>query len=300
MKLRFLFLLGLLSTMPTLAQADEPIFSGPQIGEPLPALKLQGVFDEEGGKEIEPTKQAGDSPQLIVFFHQRTRPAFGLTNTLMSYAATRKTDGLHSSVAFLSPDATATKQWLNQVRKHFATGPTYGIASGGLEGPGSYGLNRNVTLTVLIAKEGKVTANFAIVQPNLPVDGQKIVTAISKTLGDEKSPLIADIIAKARPAMARTDAKRPAANQEAMQKMRPLLAPVINKNATPAQVDAAAAKVDEAIAKDATLAKELGRIANTIVNAGKVKNYGTPRAQEKIKAWAKKHAAMNEPRKLEE
>lgn len=216
---------------------------------------------------------------------------------MMSYAATRKPDGLHASVIFLSADATATKQWLNQVRKHFAKGPNYGIASGGLEGPGSYGLNRNVTLTVLVAKEGKVKANFAIVQPNLPVDGKNIAVAISKALGDEKPPAIDDIIDAARPMMARTGSRPPVANREAMQKMRPLLAPVINKNATREQVDAAATKVDEAVLKDASLAKELGRIANTIVNSGKLKNYGTPHAQEKIKTWAEEHSVRKETRK---
>jgi len=42
-----------------------------------------------------------------------------------------------------------------------------GISPDGEEGPGSYGLNRKMTLTILVANKGKVTANFALVQRTL-------------------------------------------------------------------------------------------------------------------------------------
>ena len=36
---------------------------------------------------------------------------------------------------------------------------------------------------------------------------------------------------------------------------------------------------------------EVGRIANTIINAGKLKDYGTERAQEYLQKWAKEYGA---------
>ena len=45
-----------------------------------------------------------------------------------------------------------------------------GISPDGREGAGSYGLNRNVAQTVLIAKDGKVLHNFAFTQPMLYTD----------------------------------------------------------------------------------------------------------------------------------
>ena len=56
------------------------------------------------------------------------------------------------------------------------------IAPGGAEGPGNYGLNRNVTLTILAANEGKVTANFAIVQPN-ETNAPRVLAAVAKLVG---------------------------------------------------------------------------------------------------------------------
>ncbi|QDU92577.1 hypothetical protein [Lignipirellula cremea] len=274
------------------ARADEPVFSGPQPEEKLPPLKLQGVLGEEAGKQIDPLALAGDKSLLLIFFHQRTRPAFGLTNVLMKYAQSRRQDGLFAAVGFLGEDPAATEKWLQTVQRHLVPQATYAIAPGGVEGPGAFGLNRNVTLTVLLAKDGVTTASFALVQPSLPVDGQAILDAIAANLGDVRPAKIADISPQ-QPA-ARNGA-RPAARAEDRPGMSPdllrsLLQPVIDKNATPAQVDAAAAKVEAAIAENPALGREIHRIATTIVNAGKLANYGTPHAQAKIKAWAEQQA----------
>jgi hypothetical protein len=43
------------------------------------------------------------------------------------------------------------------------------------------------------------------------------------------------------------------------------------------------------VGDDAARKKELGRITKTIVDGGKLANYGTPAAQEYIKAWAEKY-----------
>jgi hypothetical protein len=68
--------------------------------------------------------------------------------------------------------------------------------------------------------------------------------------------------------------------------LRPLLAPVIRRNASPEDVDRAAQAVEERAAQDAAVRREVGRIANTIISAGKLKDYGTPKAQEYLTKWA--------------
>ena len=45
--------------------------------------------------------------------------------------------------------------------------------------PGAYGLNRNVAVTVLVATDRVVSANFALVQPSLEVDAPKIFKSIA-------------------------------------------------------------------------------------------------------------------------
>jgi len=267
--------------------ADNPVFSGPQAGEKLPPFKAQGVFGDQAGKEVDLIGQADGKPLLLVFVHRRTRPAFGLTNTVMKYAATQKEKGLTSGVIFLTADPTETGQWMNRVKQHFPDGVTHAISTDGVDGPGAYGLNRNVTLTVLVGNEGKVTANFALVQPSLPTDGPKILKAIVDATGGGEVPSIADL------AGPRYRGQREGGREEMRREQRndpelgPLLRAVINKQASAEEV-AEAAKVVEAYVKENDTARsQLGRIANTVVNSGRLTNYGTEAAQEQLKQWAK-------------
>ncbi len=156
-----------------------------------------------------------------------------------------------------------------------------GISPDGREGPGSYGLNRNVTLTILVAKDNKVSANFALVQPSLQVDMPKVLESVVKVAGG-KLPKIAEL--EGMPAMARGEAK-PSGNEPP--NLRPLIAPLIKLGATDQAVDQAAAAIEKQAAEDPATRKEVARIANTIINAGKLENYGTPHAQQYLQKWAK-------------
>jgi len=51
-----------------------------------------------------------------------------------------------------------------------------------------------VTVTVLVAKDDKVTANFALVQPSVAVDAPKIIEAIVAAVGGK--PLTAEELQK--------------------------------------------------------------------------------------------------------
>ena len=56
--------------------------------------------------------------------------------------------------------------------------------------PGAYGLNRNVTLTILVGKDNRVTANFALVQPSLQADVPKVLGEVVKLIGGKVPPSI--------------------------------------------------------------------------------------------------------------
>jgi hypothetical protein len=172
-------------------QSKEDVFSGPQPGEVLVPFKVTGIYEPHAGKELDPVKLADGKPSLLIFFHERTRPAFGLMNAVNRYAATRSKDGLQSTVVFLNDDASMIASWAKQMRKNLPKDVTYTVSKEGVEGPGAYGLNRNVSLTVLIGNDNKVTANFALVQPSIPTDGQKILQAIVAVMGGGDVPDIA-------------------------------------------------------------------------------------------------------------
>lgn len=264
----------------------ERVYSGPQVGEDLTPFMVRGVFDADAGKEIDFITEADGKPIVLVFVHDVNRPAIALTRTLTSYTAGRAADGLTTGIVWLDADATEAENALKRMRHALAAEARVGISPDGVEGPGSYGLNRNVTLTVLVGKAGKVTANFAIVQPSLQADLPRILDEVVRVAGGT-APRIEELVGER--AM-----KRDAGSFDSDQ-LRELLRPVIQLAATEEEVDRAAEAVEKFAAENESARREVGRIANTIIDAGKLSNYGTPRAQHYLTKWADEYGPSKAP-----
>lgn len=260
-----------------LQAADEPLFSGPQVGEKLTPFKVLGVYDPQAGKEVDFVAAADGKPLLLIFVHDLTRPSASLTRALCAYMQPRAAEGLHCGVVWLTADRSQTEQYLRRAQRSLNLVSSVGISLDGLEGPGAYGLNRKVGLTILVAKDNQVSANFALVQPAL-TDGPKILAEVAKITG-AKAPTLEEF-----EKLAGGRAAAPA------DQLREQLRPVIKLDATDEEVQRAANAVDKIVAEDKALQRELGQIAQRIVQSGNLKNYGTPAAQEHIKRWAEKYS----------
>jgi hypothetical protein len=185
------------------SQEAGPEFSGPQVGEKLAPFTVKGILGDEAGKDLDLIKSADGKPVCLIFVHEVTRPSVGLARAIGLFAASKKSDGLKSGVVFLSADATETENWMKRASGALPRGLPVGISPDGQEGPGAYGLNRKVQMTILVGKENAVTANFALVQPSLQADGPKIAQAIVDVLGGGKGPTAEELqklIGPTRPA----------------------------------------------------------------------------------------------------
>lgn len=265
----------LLLAVAGLAPAQDPVFSGPQVGEKLPPFKVKGVLDPDAGKDLDFVATAKGKPVVLVFVHQLDRPTMAMTRTLTAYTKTRAKDGLTTGVVWLSDDATEAENTIKRTKQALTEGVPIGVSGDGKEGPGAYGLNRKVALTILVGNKDKVTANFALVQPSLQADLPKILDAVVKEVGGT-APKLEDIPGAVPK---NTDQQDP--------NLRGLIAPVINKDATPEAVEKAAKALEEYLAKNPGTKPQVGAIANRIIGAGKLEDYGTPKAQEYLKKWAK-------------
>lgn len=285
--MRFIWMLPLLLFVASTAAATEPVFSGPQVDEPLVSFEARFVFGEDAGRNIDVLESIKDSPTLLVFVHQVTRPSIALTRLVMNYAATKEKDGLHSRLVFLSDDPTETEAWFRRARQALPKGVSPMISIDGMEGPGAYGLNRKMTLTVLVADEGKVIANFPLVQPSVQADATKVGQAIEKALGRDLIPTLSAMGFQERSMPTR----RPTQSPEQDGIYRNMISPVIQKTASPDQVAAAATEVEQFAAKNAWFKQRVHKAANLIVDGGKLSNYGTAPAQEYLKKWAREFAS---------
>ncbi|HEY2413430.1 MAG TPA: hypothetical protein VGI40_14355 [Pirellulaceae bacterium] len=167
-------------TAPLAAPAAE--VSGPQVGDPLPNFTIRGVLDDEAGKTMDLVKDAAGRPLVLFFVHERTRQSIALARQVLGDAANRKSNGLEAGLVFLTADVAATEGWMKTATLALPRGVPIGISPDGPSGPPAYNLNPKVIATVIIAKNNRVVANFALTEPSLTDDAPLINSAISKAL----------------------------------------------------------------------------------------------------------------------
>ena len=157
------------------------ILSGPQPGEKLTPFKVLEVINSEQVKEVEVVKPGDKGTTLICFMHKLTEPAIGLMMHVEYWAA--KQTGVRGHYVMLTGDrAKSETQARGWARRPFFTKSPLSISLDGPEGPGEYGLNRNATMTVLLAKDNKVIKSFAFEDPS-GRDSEPVLAALGKTLG---------------------------------------------------------------------------------------------------------------------
>ena len=165
----------------THAQESDRVFSGPQVAEKLPALKVRLAYGKEADQTVDLIERAAGKPTLLVIVNGSNRPAARLTRVLMSFAEMHQKT-LFSGVVYLADDPTAAMQQLKRAVSWWKVGAPVGVSIDGVEGPGSYGLNRDVNLTILVCDKGRVTNNFALVQPS-ETDAARILKEVVSLVG---------------------------------------------------------------------------------------------------------------------
>ena len=269
------------------APAPPPaVYSGPQAGEVLPPFSMKLGFGERVGSEYDLLAKAGDNPLVVVFVHKRSSPAFGLANAIMKYCKQEGGKNLTFGICFLTADPTETQNWLGNIKNYFPPGTPIGFSPEGIEGPGAYGLNRNVELTVLVANEKKVTANFALVQPGAHVDGPKILAAIADAIGSEETPDINEYLPTNQAAQDAPIAIDPGL----MAQIRKLNA----RDATPESIDESILEIEKIIQDRKAIQRQLGSILARWSRNKRIDAIGNEEQQKKLKQWARQFAPRME------
>lgn len=152
----------------------ETVFSGPQPGEKVLAFKAASLAGENKGKEIDPVTAGGNNPQILFFQDESgvaVRGLFGVVNAIGKIDQKTEKD-LHVACIFLSDDPHSITSRFEQVfpRLREQGIDVIAVSKDGRDGPGTYGLNRTVSQTIILARDGKVTRNFVFRQGMLYAD----------------------------------------------------------------------------------------------------------------------------------
>lgn len=259
-----------------MAQADDKVFSGPQPGEKITPFKVLGHAGVNAGKEVQLLGDSKGEPTLLIFVHELTRPGFQLMRPLDLYGSKLVKNGFRTHFIWLTADRTKTEELLTRAKQALSLKSPMSISLDGLEGPGSYGLNRKMTFTILVAKENKVVANFAIVQPN-ETDAPKILEAMAKLVG-QKAPTLEALRAELGTGPKTDVAAKPANNPELQQLMRRM----IQKTNEEDTVREIAREMVKWAGEDAKKKTELKAYCKKIAELG----YGTEAAKKALKRLA--------------
>ena len=254
---------------------QELVFSGPQPGEKTTPFKVIELRGPKAGQEWDVIAESQGAPTALVFVHGVERSMVPLLTAIDQYGAEKK-ETLKTVLVFLSGDRVTSEKHLPLVGQSLRLQSPMTLSLDGAEGPGNYGLNRHCLLTVVVAKENKVTANFALVQPGI-ADAPKVIDALAKVCGDTNAPTAETLLARRkalygdagrsnsmREEAKKTRAERPGSAEKAEipgsaptdAKLLSLLRSFIQKTNDDATVDRVAGEVQDYVKGNTDLTKQ--------------------------------------------
>lgn len=167
--------------------------SGPQVDDKLPDFKAHAVLGPDAGMDIKLHEKTRGGPTLLIFMHAAsaengiTRRGFQFLKPVDQYAAGQ--DKLTTQIVWVTGNREKTEGFLKRAENSPGLASPVSIClEGGKDGPATYGLNDKVQITVLVAKDNKVLANFALTDPN-GTDAASVMSAVAKLLGKDPPKL---------------------------------------------------------------------------------------------------------------
>ena len=247
-------------------RAADAVFSGPQPGEKTSGFKVARIDGVATPTERDPIAENHGKPIALVFIHAIERSLVPLLRVVDEYGAQRK-EHLRTEVIFLSGDRIEAENRIKAVKNSLRLKSNVGLSLDGVEGPGNYGLNKNCMMTIVVAKDNRVTGNFALVQPGI-ADGPKVLEALARVSGDTNTPTVEALLPKnngegmRRQAPARAEARPPGGKDPFPgavppdEKLQGLLRRFIRPTNDDATVDRVLEEVKAHIKDDAGLRKQ--------------------------------------------
>jgi hypothetical protein len=140
-----------------------PVYSGPQPGEQLRGFSVIPPTESSVDDPFDPVALGLGKPHILIFIDdsdigEGIHPYARAVEAIGKHSRT----GLAASVVILARERGYAKyEDYEPSRKYLNSVYRIGYAPEGRDGPGAYGLNRNLPMTILIADaEGKVLYNF--------------------------------------------------------------------------------------------------------------------------------------------
>ena len=212
---------------------EKPIYSGPQPGEKVPSLAAINLRGKDAGQEFDPVGLARDKLHLMFFVKKaRTFGRFlGQLRKQVEAIEENSKQPWAMSVIVCTDDVNEAEKSFTVLDQRYPKNLVVGLSKDGSAGPPAYGLDKNLTATVIVAKDGKVACNLPYVgdafytQPHIlgaiaktmEVDHDTLRAYIGRTPGDAATE------ANLRGMQSGNDGSRPAPKRGFRKRLAPLV-----------------------------------------------------------------------------
>ncbi len=159
--------LCLLSLVWSCSAAFADVTSGPEVGKAVEGFPVEAVVGESAGQTVDPVAARGTKTTVyaLVSSDKWSRPCARFL---------KKLDGEIGSVTdakvvavWLTADVRAAKDYLPKAQQSLSfTKTDLTVFPGDAAGPGTWGVNTDADVTVVVVKDGKATATFGFVSVN--------------------------------------------------------------------------------------------------------------------------------------
>ena len=160
----------------------DPVYSGPQPGEQLRGFPVTPPTRTGRDEDFDPVALAAGKPHFLMFVDD-----MDLGEDISAWAKVREIHqnsrtGLAATAVILGHEPP-TGSFFNLLKRMFQIG----YAPEGRDGPGAYGLDRNIRMTILIADaKGKVLYNFPYREAPVDFPDPAVMGALAEVVGEDR------------------------------------------------------------------------------------------------------------------
>lgn len=158
------------------AMAD--VTSGPPVGQAVEGFSVEAVTGASSGQKVDVVAARGTKPTVYAFVpsDKWSRPCARFLKKLD--AEVGSLPDVQVVAVWLTPDVNVSKEYLPKAQQSLQFGRTdLTVFAGDASGPGSWGINTDADVTIVVVKEGKVGQTFGFVSVNETVVEQ-VMTAL--------------------------------------------------------------------------------------------------------------------------
>lgn len=175
-----------LAGIATLSPAQ--VVSGPEVGAALTKVDVFAPSGPRAGTTFDAAAVLGQAPGAILFVSELTRNVAPMVRGLDLLAAEHALLGFRACTVLLAGDRTAAENQLERASPALGLVYPMVVSVDGSDGPGSYGLNRKCTLTLVLANAGKVVRSVGFTDT-----GAQDVQQLEKWIVELTGPLPHDV-----------------------------------------------------------------------------------------------------------